>query len=238
MDEVKQFTRGDVATCTGRGGGPLWIIIRDSVYDVTSYVNEHPGGVDALQDRAGRDGTTDFNDVGHSSDAKAILAKYKIGELVEEDKHYDANGKKKKRVVAAQPEGDSRGCLNIVTCGLLGMGDVKQFTRADVATCTGKNGSPLWMIIKDSVYDVTDYPNEHPGGPDTVVKSGGKDATKDFRGHSSDAKIILAKYKIGELIEEEKHYDANGKKKKNVVAAQPEGGSRSCMSIVTCGLAG
>lgn len=33
------------------------------------------------------------------------------------------------------------------------------------------------------------------------MEVGGKDATKDFADHSSDAKKILAKYKIGEIVE-------------------------------------
>lgn len=44
---------------------------------------QHPGGVDAIADFAGKDGSKDFDDVGHSSDARKILAKYKVGEIIE-----------------------------------------------------------------------------------------------------------------------------------------------------------
>ncbi|XP_050355300.1 cytochrome b5-like [Nymphalis io] len=120
MSEVQKYTIADVASRNGRGGAPVWMIYKDSVYDVTSYIPEHPGG-DVILEEAGTDATKAFDDVDHSSDAITILKKYKIGEIVEEERKYDANGKKKKRVVAAAPEKDgNRSCMNKITCGLLG----------------------------------------------------------------------------------------------------------------------
>ncbi|XP_063384375.1 uncharacterized protein LOC134670479 [Cydia fagiglandana] len=116
-----QYRLADVQARNGKLGAPLWVVHKDSVYDVTSYVDQHPGGDDAIRAEAGTDATSAFQDVGHSDDAKTILAKYKIGEIIEEEKKYDANGKKKKKVVAAKDEGTTgRSCLNTVTCGLLG----------------------------------------------------------------------------------------------------------------------
>ncbi|XP_075977078.1 cytochrome b5-like [Anticarsia gemmatalis] len=60
----------------------LWIVIKNDVYDVTSYLSEHPGGEDPLLDAAGQDATRAFEDVGHSDDARSILKKYKIGSLI------------------------------------------------------------------------------------------------------------------------------------------------------------
>ncbi|XP_067636050.1 cytochrome b5 isoform X1 [Eurosta solidaginis] len=59
----------------------LWIVIDGKVYDVTKFRHEHPGGEDALDEVAGRDATTEFNDVGHSQEAKEMLKKYYIGDL-------------------------------------------------------------------------------------------------------------------------------------------------------------
>ncbi|KAI8440734.1 hypothetical protein MSG28_009074 [Choristoneura fumiferana] len=115
-----RYTLADVRACNGRSGAPVWIIYKDSVYDVTSYLNQHPGG-DVISEEAGTDATRAFDDVGHSPDAKTILAKFKIGEIIEEEKVYDANGKKKKKVVQVKPDNEGgRSCLNIVTCGLVG----------------------------------------------------------------------------------------------------------------------
>ncbi|KAF9823403.1 hypothetical protein SFRURICE_006616 [Spodoptera frugiperda] len=59
----------------------VWMVIRNEVYDVTSFVDEHPGGEDPILEAAGQDATIAFEDVGHSEDAKAMLKKYKIGTL-------------------------------------------------------------------------------------------------------------------------------------------------------------
>ncbi|XP_030381649.1 cytochrome b5 isoform X1 [Scaptodrosophila lebanonensis] len=63
----------------------LWIIIENKVYDVTKFLNEHPGGEDSLLSVAGRDGTKDFIDVGHSQDARNMMKKYYIGDLAASD---------------------------------------------------------------------------------------------------------------------------------------------------------
>lgn len=78
---TKEFTRQEVALRDGKNGNPIWIIIRDVVYDVTDYVEDHPGGPELVTDFAGRDGTKDFDDFGHSSTAMEMLKQYKVGEL-------------------------------------------------------------------------------------------------------------------------------------------------------------
>ncbi|RAH51378.1 FMN-dependent alpha-hydroxy acid dehydrogenase [Aspergillus brunneoviolaceus CBS 621.78] len=37
-----------------------------------------------------------------------------------------------------------------------------------------------WVAIHGSVYDVTDFIDEHPGGPQVILRCAGKDATADF----------------------------------------------------------
>ena len=60
-----------------------WIIIHDLVYDITKFLDEHPGGEEILLDCAGNVATDQFEDVGHSSDARDIMKDYLIGELNE-----------------------------------------------------------------------------------------------------------------------------------------------------------
>ncbi|XP_077293066.1 cytochrome b5-like [Arctopsyche grandis] len=60
----------------------LWMIIFNSVYDVTAFLEEHPGGGDVLIENGGIDATVAFEDVGHSSDARELMKKYKIGDLI------------------------------------------------------------------------------------------------------------------------------------------------------------
>lgn len=47
---------------------------------------QHPGGGELITDVAGKDCTKDFEEAGHSSDAKDIMKLFKIGELVEVNK--------------------------------------------------------------------------------------------------------------------------------------------------------
>lgn len=51
------------------------------VIDATKYLEDHPGGVDALIDVAGTDATSAFEDVGHSEDAREEMEHFCIGTL-------------------------------------------------------------------------------------------------------------------------------------------------------------
>ncbi|XP_056134408.1 cytochrome b5 [Lampris incognitus] len=69
-----------------------WLIIHDRVYDITSFLEEHPGGEEVLLEQAGTDSTESFEDVGHSTDAREMLQQYLIGELHMDDRNKE-NGK-------------------------------------------------------------------------------------------------------------------------------------------------
>ena len=57
-----------------------------------------------------------------------------------------------------------------------------------------------WTIYNNSIYDITEFINYHPGGK-IIYNSFGKDITKlfDIVGHSKYAKNKLNEYYIGEL---------------------------------------
>jgi len=57
---------------------------KGSVYDITKYLEEHPGGVPILIEVAGTDATEAFEDIGHSEEAKDSLAAFYIGDLPSE----------------------------------------------------------------------------------------------------------------------------------------------------------
>jgi cytochrome b involved in lipid metabolism len=51
------------------------------VYDVTKFLEHHPGGDDVLLSATGKDATNDFEDVGHSVDAHNLMKDFEIGEV-------------------------------------------------------------------------------------------------------------------------------------------------------------
>ncbi|KAF8768772.1 hypothetical protein HU200_007332 [Digitaria exilis] len=90
----KLYSFEEVSKHSGRKD--CWLIIAGKVYDVTAFMEEHPGG-DEVADafgqekltlrrrrprfRAGKDATTDFEDIGHSNSAKELMPQYCIGEV-------------------------------------------------------------------------------------------------------------------------------------------------------------
>ncbi|KFK37426.1 cytochrome b5 [Arabis alpina] len=58
-----------------------WILIHGKVYDVSTFMDEHPGGDNVLLAVTGKDASIDFDDVSHSKDAKETMKKYCIGDV-------------------------------------------------------------------------------------------------------------------------------------------------------------
>ncbi|WWC59983.1 uncharacterized protein I303_102546 [Kwoniella dejecticola CBS 10117] len=64
----------------------LWMLLHDKVYDITAFMDEHPGGDEVLVEEAGRDATEAFEDVGHSDEAREMLPKMLLGDFYGEKK--------------------------------------------------------------------------------------------------------------------------------------------------------
>lgn len=65
-----------------------------------------------------------------------------------------------------------------------------------------------WIVVEEVVYDITEFPDEHPGGAEAVTQWCGQDAsfgfsTKNNSGdaHSVKSKLFLDKYFKGNLSE-------------------------------------
>ncbi|KAJ9539590.1 hypothetical protein OSB04_026096 [Centaurea solstitialis] len=58
-----------------------WLVINGKVYDVTPFMEDHPGGDEVLLAATGKDATDDFEITGHSDEAKEMMHKYYIGEV-------------------------------------------------------------------------------------------------------------------------------------------------------------
>ncbi|CAF2633169.1 unnamed protein product [Rotaria sp. Silwood2] len=57
------------------------LMINNHIYDVTRFLEEHPGGEEVLKEQHGRDASNAFEDVGHSSDAREQMKAYEIAQI-------------------------------------------------------------------------------------------------------------------------------------------------------------
>ncbi|KAH9593273.1 Cytochrome b5-like heme/steroid binding domain [Trypanosoma melophagium] len=78
-----------------------WLVIANKVYNLTPFLDMHPGGRDVLLCYAGADASQPFADVHHSKNAHRMMEKYYVTDLHPED-----------RVVAEEAKPESNG--NIV----------------------------------------------------------------------------------------------------------------------------
>ncbi|KKY34236.1 putative nadh-cytochrome b5 reductase [Diaporthe ampelina] len=79
MSVDTEYTAKEVAA--HREASDAWMAISGEVYDLTKYLEEHPGGADILIEAAGTDATEAFDNAGHSEDAFEIMADYRVGKL-------------------------------------------------------------------------------------------------------------------------------------------------------------
>ncbi|CAK9163451.1 unnamed protein product [Ilex paraguariensis] len=75
----KVFTLAEVSDHTT--SNDCWIVISGKVYDVTKFLEDHPGGDEVLLTATGKDATDDFEDVGHSTSARAMLDEFYVGDF-------------------------------------------------------------------------------------------------------------------------------------------------------------
>ncbi|KVI11557.1 cytochrome B5-like protein [Cynara cardunculus var. scolymus] len=75
---VKAYNKDEVSLHNKRTD--CWIIIKEKVYDVTPYVEEHPGG-DAILAHAGDDSTEGFFGPQHATRVFDMIDDFYIGDL-------------------------------------------------------------------------------------------------------------------------------------------------------------
>ncbi|KXJ89361.1 hypothetical protein Micbo1qcDRAFT_137206 [Microdochium bolleyi] len=74
-----EYSAKDVAS--HRNADDAWMVIHGEVYDVTKYMQDHPGGVEVLLESLGTDASEAFDNAGHSEDASEIMAGFRVGSL-------------------------------------------------------------------------------------------------------------------------------------------------------------
>merc|ERR1719343_1462246 len=97
----KELTMEEVAKHTTPED--CWMIIGNDdtggpkVYNVSDYLDDHPGGSEVMLDVAGQNADEFFEDIGHSNDAREELKKHLLGPLIETEEE-----KEKRRLAAEQ----------------------------------------------------------------------------------------------------------------------------------------
>ncbi|KAH9187270.1 hypothetical protein AeNC1_010751 [Aphanomyces euteiches] len=115
--ELKVFTEEEVAA--HKTASDCWIILGEDgakkVYDITKYLDDHPGGPEIVLDVAGQDANEEFEDIGHSLDARKVLEKYLIGTLKESEEKKKKESEKAAAKAASQAAGGGNSTLLIVS---------------------------------------------------------------------------------------------------------------------------
>jgi fatty acid desaturase len=80
ISNIETYTRSEVLKHNKIDD--CWIIVRNKIYNITSFIKQHPGGQDILMSRAGEDATSFFT-MKHGGDQKIekMLSHFYIGEL-------------------------------------------------------------------------------------------------------------------------------------------------------------
>ncbi|WCJ22479.1 Cytochrome b5 [Euphorbia peplus] len=58
-----------------------WLLIHNKVFDVTNFLEDHPGGDEVILAATEKDATDDYEDIGHSESAREMMNKYYIGDI-------------------------------------------------------------------------------------------------------------------------------------------------------------
>ncbi|EHK25124.1 uncharacterized protein TRIVIDRAFT_144462 [Trichoderma virens Gv29-8] len=94
MEEAVEYSLQEVGLHNNTGDA--WMAIHGEIYDVTKYIQSHPGGVEVLVEAAGTNASEVFDNAGHSDDAFDLMVPLRIGKL----KGYK---KRKARVAPVEP---------------------------------------------------------------------------------------------------------------------------------------
>jgi predicted heme/steroid binding protein len=65
------------------GGDSTWIVIDGEVYDVSGWLEHHPGGAERLRQWGGRDASRAFREVAHSQLTHVFRLNYRVGRVLE-----------------------------------------------------------------------------------------------------------------------------------------------------------
>lgn len=120
--QLKEFTLEEVKA--HNSAQDCWMIIGDEgerrVYDVTAFLDDHPGGPEIMIDLAGQDATAEFEDIGHSNDARAQLKPLLVGKVKGDVKKAAPAAGSAKTINGRKDVSGNNGPLFLVLAGVVG----------------------------------------------------------------------------------------------------------------------
>lgn len=217
-----------------------WLLINNKIYDVTNYINQHPGGANEILNSCGQDATLAFQTKGgrgndHSQAAYTMLAPYYIGSLNQTlNTATSVNTDSKttpKTITGSKPTATSQSTTTQNSNTVAPAANV----ALTVAEITKHNKtSDCWLLISNKVYNVTSYINSHPGGAGEIIRFCGQDATTTFQtkggqgnNHSTGAYNILGAYYIGDLNQNLNQAQLNNSVQNTSAVQPPAGGGEN-----------
>ena len=163
-----------------------WTAIEQTVYDLTPYIQQHPGGSVVLENLCGIDATAAYKSQhGGQQRPASELAGLAIGV-------YAGN------VTPADPT--AAPTTKPSTTPTSPSAQPGTYTVAEVAK--HNTGTDCWSVVNKNVYDLTPYVSSHPGGASVIKAICGKDGTAAFSGQHGGAATptsVLAGFKLGAL---------------------------------------
>lgn len=170
MDDVK--AHATAADC--------WSVVDGTVYDLTRWEGQHPGGQQVILGMCGSDGTAAYKGQ-HGSQKKpaSSLAQFAIGTI---------GGAKPS--ASSSPSASSTPAASAAAA--LSMAEVRKHASA----------SSCWSVVDGEVFDLTKWINRHPGGTRRILDMCGRDGSAAYHGqhgNSGRASQILNGYSLGKL---------------------------------------
>lgn len=166
-----------------------WTIINNEVYDLTSYINSHPGGAPNISNLCGIDGSSAFS-AQHGSEKKPAqeLSGFVIGAIGDtlNSTTVSKNNSEPSSTKSATPK-PSATLTSPIT-----------LSASEVAK--HNSSSDCWSIVNNQVYNLTSYVNSHPGGAANINNMCGKDASSAFTNqHGTQGKpnTVLSGFVLG-----------------------------------------
>ncbi|KAJ3683385.1 hypothetical protein LUZ60_013612 [Juncus effusus] len=96
------------------------------------------------------------------------------------------------------PKSNKKGKAKNTQSKSIGVKNLRAYTKEEISKHNTR--TDCWITVKDKVYDVTPYVEEHPGG-DAILNNAGRDSTEGFYGpqHATRVFDMVDEFYIGDL---------------------------------------